>query len=105
MVFGFTNIEAFDPSKEPNEEERKNIMNRWRVWMEEMGELLLDMGSPLINGKPIDKNGEREGMLSHLAGYMKIKANDFDHAIELLNKSPLFDNGHAQNYELFECVM
>lgn len=105
MVFGFTNIETVDKEKEPSMEVRNLIMNRWKIWMDEMGDLLLDMGSPLVNGKAITSEGVQKKIVSNLAGYMKIKAKDFEHAMALLNKSPLFDNGHAQNYELFECIM
>ena len=105
MVFGFTNLDKFDPNKEPSKEEREQIMNDWRKWMEDMGDLLIDMGSPLINGKSIESSGESELPCSNLAGYMKFYATDFDHAMKLLNQSPLFGNGHAQNYELFECIM
>lgn len=105
MIFGFTNIDRFDKSIEPSKEERAEINNRWGMWMKEMGELLLDMGSPLINGSSINKDGVTKRPLSSLSGYMKIQAEDLEHALLLLNKSPLFDNGHAQNYEIFECIM
>ena len=105
MIFGFTNIDLVDKNSEPSMEERVEINQRWRTWMSEMGELLLDMGSPLINGKPVDKNGLTRQSVSAISGYMKIQAEDLNHALELLNKSPLFENGHAQNYEIFECIM
>lgn len=70
-----------------------------------MGDLLVSMGSPLINGLIINKDGPNGESKSNLAGYMIIKANDVSHAMELLNKSPLFGKGHGQNYELFECIM
>ena len=105
MVFGFTNPDTVDLSQEPTKEEREDIMKKWRVWMEEMGELLIDMGSPLINGKAVNQTGELNRDVSHLAGYMKFSAENFEHALQLLNKSPLFNKGHGQNYELFECVM
>lgn len=105
IVFGYTSLKEHDPSLEPTQEERQKIFNRWGEWQKEMGDLLVSMGSPLINGSVIDNNGIKDTQVSDLSGYMIIKAENKEHAVELLNKSPLFGMGHGQRYELFECVM
>ena len=105
IVFGFSSVKEHDPSLEPSQEERQEIYKQWGAWQEEMGDLLVSMGSPLINGVAIDSNGLKEDTVSNLSGYMIIKAKDNNHAVELLNKSPLFGMGHGQKYELFECIM
>ena len=105
IIFGFSSLDEHDPSKEPTQEERQEIFKKWGVWQEEMGDKLVSMGSPLINGISVKSTGFTEDETSDLAGYMIIKANDRNHALELLNKSPLFGMGHGQRYELFECVM
>ncbi len=105
IVFGFTNMNTFDDTSEPSNEERQEIFNRWNDWKNELGDLLVTLGSPLINGKEIDDKGIIGESKSNLSGYMIIKAKDQQHAHELLCKSPLFDRGHGQNYELFECIM
>lgn len=105
MVFGYTSLEEHDPSLEPTQEERREIYEKWGIWQEGMGELLVSMGSPLINGVSIDRNGVLDTKTSNLSGYMIIKAKDNVHAVQLLNKSPLFGMGHGQRYEMFECVM
>lgn len=105
IVFGYTNMEEFDPSSEPTQEERQEIYKQWGIWQKEMGDLLVSMGSPLINGSVIDKNGLKDEVVSSLSGYMILRAEDKNHAIDLLNKSPLFGMGHGQRYELFECIM
>jgi hypothetical protein len=105
IVFGYTSTEKFDPSLEPSKEERQEIYAQWGVWQKDMGDLLVSMGSPLINGVAIEANGLKDDKVSDLSGYMIIKAKDKIHAIELLNKSPLFGMGHGQRYELFECIM
>ena len=105
IVFGYTSLDKHDQRKEPTQEERMKIFAKWNKWQEELGELLVSMGSPLINGVQINVNGFQDDQISDLSGYMIIKANDKEHALELLNKSPLFGMGHGQNYELFECIM
>ncbi len=105
IVFGYSNPKQHDPSEEPSKEERQLIYQKWMSWQQEIGELLVSMGSPLINGKISNHTGVIDNATSHLSGYMIIKANDEEHAVELLNKSPLFGEGHGQNYELFECIM
>lgn len=105
IVFGYTDIDTVDLSMEPTKEERQEIYTRWLNWKEEIGPLLVSLGSPLTNGVNISKEGLEEGKTSDLSGYMIIKAENPEHAHEILSKSPLFDKGHGQKYELFECVM
>ena len=105
IVFGYTDIKTFNKSKEPSQEERQEIMKKWMSWKDEMGDKLVSMGSPLINGTLISKDGILNGDTSNLSGYMIIKAEDQIEAHMLLSISPLFGQGHAQKYELFECIM
>ena len=105
IVFGYTNIDMHNNLNEPTAEERQNIYKEWEKWQKDLGELLVSIGSPLQNGKVINSDGFIDEKVSDLSGYMIIKANDFNHAIELLNKSPLFGKGHGQKYEMFECLM
>ena len=105
IVFGYTDLDKHDPSREPSQKERQDIFAQWGKWQEEMGDLLVSMGSPLINGMNINSTGVTGEAESSLSGYMIIKAENNNHAVELLNKSPLFGMGHGQRYELFECVM
>lgn len=105
IVFGFTNVETFNKSEEPTQQERELIFKQWMEWKDELGELLVSMGSPLINGVALNDTGILDDNVSNLSGYMIIKAENQKHAYELLNKSPLFQRGHGQKYELFECIM
>lgn len=105
IVFGYSRVKDHDPSTEPSQEARQEIFKKWGVWQEEMGDLLVSMGSPLVNGTAVQSSGFTDDTVSDLSGYMIIKANDKNHALELLNKSPLFGMGHGQAYELFECIM
>lgn len=105
IVFGYTDFDNHSPELEPSQEERQGIFKKWGVWQQEMGEMLVSMGSPLINGVGMKSNGFTSDKVSDLSGYMIIKAENRDHALKLLNKSPLFGMGHGQKYELFECIM
>ena len=105
IVFGYTDINKMRKEEEPTKEARQEIYKKWMEWQEEIGDLLVSMGSPLVNGVQVNKEGLQKGKTSNLSGYMIIKAEDQEHAYALLNRSPLFGNGHGQNYELFECIM
>ena len=105
IVFGFTDESTVNQADEPTQEERQVIFTKWRNWAEKMGDKLVSMGSPLVNGVRINGDGIQTGTVSDLAGYMIIKAENPEHAAELLQQSPLFEKGHGQKYELFECVM
>jgi hypothetical protein len=105
MIIGFTDIDLHDSDVEPTSEHRQEIYKQWGAWQKEMGDLLVTIGSPLQNGKSIDSSGEKGDATSNISGYMIIKANDLEHAVALLNKSPLFGMGHGQKYEIFESIM
>ena len=76
IVFGYTNADNLNTASEPNEEERKGIFGAWMKWQEIMGDKLVSMGSPLINGRVVNKDGVVDKEVSNLSGYMIIKAND-----------------------------
>lgn len=105
IVFGYTNKDSIKKEDEPSKEERQAIYQKWMKWQEEVGDLLVSMGSPLMKGTIINKDGIQSGEVSSLSGYMIIKADNQEHAYEILNSSPLFQKGHGQSYELFECLM
>jgi hypothetical protein len=105
IVFGYTNLDLHNEHDEPTQEDRMKIFAKWGEWQKDMGEFLISMGSPLINGVQINQDGFKEEKVSNLSGYMIIQGENKEHAFELLKKSPLFGMGHGQNYELFECIM
>jgi hypothetical protein len=105
MVVGFTDLQTLNLDDEPTQTERQSIFDEWMKWKDEMGVLLVDMGSPLLHGKSINNDGINGEAISNLAGYMIIKAENEKHAHELLRKSPLFKAGHGQKYELFQCLL
>lgn len=105
MVFALTSSTQESSQEQLSQEEQQAVYKKWFEWKEELGELLVSLGSPLVNGKQINASGIQEQEASNIAGYMIIQANDLEHAIELLNKSPLFGDGTGQNFEIFEIVM
>ena len=105
LVFGYFDKNKFDPSTEPSQEERQAIFAKWGTWAEEYKENVVDMGSPIMNGMKISKDKLSDEGVSKISGYMIIRANDVNHAQEVLGKSPLFDGGHAMSYEIFESMM
>ena len=68
-------------------------MEDWKKWMGEMGDKIVDAGSPLANGVE-----SSDGKFSKIKedqwpaqGYMMIQAENIDAAAEMMKSSPLGD--------------
>ena len=104
MVLGYATLEAYEYMKTVTDEQRKQMLDDWFRWKEEVGDQLQDMGSPLMQGTVISPKGNRVPVSGNLAGYMMIQADDMDAAIALLESSPLYDSGPGNTYEIYECL-
>jgi len=82
-------------------ERMQQNMMKWKTWMDEMASKgKLNGGQPLTTeGKTI--NGKSKKVLDGpfaegkeiVGGYLLIKANDFNDAVELSQACPIFDDG------------
>ena len=69
-------------------EEAKKGMEQWMQWAEKCGDNLVDLGTPLSPGLKLKPQGAFENSNREVCGYSILKANDMDHAKELLNGHP-----------------
>ena len=64
-------------------------MQAWMEWSQRTGDALLDLGSPLGNGKKVTTDGATDGG-AHIGGYSVLQADSIDEATALVKDHPHF---------------
>lgn len=95
--------EATDMS-EMTQDEVMTVMGKWRVWMENVGTALTDVGSPFGDGTSVVDDGS-SGTASALTGYSIVEADDMAAAQALSVGHPFLSEG-AGNFaiDIFELM-
>ena len=75
----------------------------WPEWFGELGDALLDVGSPLTDGVVVHADASTSEDAARLNGYSLIRAADKTEALALLRDHPLLAPGSEYTIELFEC--
>lgn len=73
--------------KNNTEEDMKKGMEPWMEWQEKVGDALVDMGKPLINGVKVSNTGNRKSD-KDLSGYSIMQAKNEDEMKKLLENHP-----------------
>jgi len=91
-------------AKNPGEpEERARHMAKWQAWLEEIGDAMVNSGTPLGKSKFISSSGEtRDGEAGALTGYSIVKAHDMDAALEIAGKCPFLEIGTLEVAQIME---
>ena len=71
-------------------------MALWQAWAERVGSKLLDMGTPLINGKRVAAQAEPMPSTRDVAGYSLLSAEDWDEVMSLLEGHPHISGWHPE---------
>lgn len=90
------------PPEKMDEAKMKEIMNNWQVWMEKLGDALVDVGNPMVNGMSVVDDGS-DGTPDEFSGFSIIQAENADKAKELVVDHPfLSDKTGKFSVEVFE---
>ena len=104
MVIGCATCETYEFMKKQTDEDKKEMMKRWMLWKEKYQEYVLDMGSPLLDGTSVNRDGMYDSY-KQIAGFMMIQAEDKEEALTMLESSPLYDFNAGSYFEIFECMI
>jgi hypothetical protein len=74
----------------------------WPEWFENLGDALVDVGSPMANGVVVNVEGSTSDETLPLRGYSLIQAENRGEALELLGDHPLLALGREYTIEMFE---
>ena len=73
----------------------------WPEWFERIGNALVDIGSPMLNGNALSAEGElRTG--SDLNGYSLVRADGLDAVRDLVRDHPFLQASAENSIEMFE---
>jgi YCII-related domain len=90
------------PLETIDEDTRNKIMTGWKTWMDGVGSSLVEMGSPMGNGRSIVDDGSSAEPLE-LTGYSIVEAENIDQALKLVENHPfLADKTGKFSVEVFE---
>lgn len=69
-------------------EEQAKGMEGWMQWANKVGDKLVDMGAPLMNGQTLKANGQHSDSDKDVAGYSILQAESLEEAEALLQGHP-----------------
>lgn len=76
-------------------EDAADGMDEWMAWAGKVGDRLVDLGTPLGNGRRLGVDGSTSETDSGVAGYSILEADSTDHAVELLQGHPHLNGWNA----------
>ena len=87
-------IAYYGGNKPSSKEEGMAQMNRWKAWVEGLGETIVNPGTPLPVSKIVTQESVQEDNDSNsMKGFAVIKAENIEAAIEIAKSDPFLENG------------
>lgn len=83
------------PPEQMGEEQAKQEMQKWQVWMEKVGKALVDVGQPMANGIALVDDGSEQAA-TQLSGYSIVEASDSEAAKKLVTDHPFLSEGKGK---------
>lgn len=88
------------------DEEVAESMAKWRAWLDEIADSVVDEGNPAGMSKTVTPDGvEDHGGANPLSGYSLVEAPDMDAALEMARGCPILDGGTVEVAEAIELDM
>lgn len=79
-----------------------DMMARWGAWMEELGEAMVNPGTPVGMSKTVSATGvTNDGGSNPISGYSIVAADSMDAALEIAKNCPHLDMGTIEVAEEF----
>jgi len=73
----------------------------WPAWFDQLGDRLVDKGSPLAAGRALRGDGSTGGAATRLNGYSIIQAEDSNAALGLVRDHPYLAQGRGYSIEAY----
>lgn len=81
-------------NKPASNEEGKARMERWKAWIEGLGDAVVNPGTPLPVSKTLTSAGvENDNDSNSMNGFAVIIADNIDDAVEIARSDPFLDTG------------
>ena len=87
-------IAYYGGKKPSSEEEGLAQMNKWKSWVESLGEKIINPGTPLPISKIVTSDAVTDDTNEDsMKGFAVIKAESIEEAVEIAKSDPFIDNG------------
>ena len=87
-------IFAYHDAKQPETPEAgAEHFARWQAWLADMGDAMINPGTPLGPAMSVSDDGVREGSAYPMSGYSIVEAEDLEAATALARTCPFTDMG------------
>ena len=86
---------AYYGGNQPNSKEKGMAqMNKWKAWVEGLGETIVNPGTPLMETKILtSSNVQDDNDPNSMKGFAVIQAESIEAAVEISKSDPFLDNG------------
>lgn len=89
-------IDAMAQTANVSPEQQAAGMALWKAWAKRAGARLVDLGSPLVNGKRLSPKGSAAPSTKEVAGYSLLQAEDWAEVMDLLEGHPHISGWHPE---------
>ena len=96
LVIYHVPADAMVQSVNATPEQQAEGMALWTAWAKRCGSKLIDMGSPLMNGKSLNPKGDFASSTKEVAGYSLMEAEDWNEIFSLLEDNPHISGWHPE---------
>ena len=97
-------IIAYHGGKKPESpEEGAKDMAKWKAWIDGLGDVVVNPGTPLGKSKIVSSAGvSDDGGSNSLTGFSIVKADSMDAALEMAKECPFLDIGTLEVAEVMK---
>ncbi len=75
---------------------------KWKAWVGELGDAVVNPGTPLGKGKLVTAGGVSDAGADCLTGFSMVTADSMDAALEIAQRCPFLDIGTLEVAEVME---
>ncbi len=87
-------IAYYGGNQPSSKEEGMAQMNKWKAWVERLGENVINPGTPLTGSKIVtSSNVQDDNDPNSMKGFAVIQAESIEAAVEISKSDPFLDNG------------
>ena len=95
---------AYHGGKKPETPEQgAEMMAQWKAWVEDLGDAMVNPGTPLGMSKTVSADGVTDdGGANPLAGFSVVAADSMDAVLEIAKTCPFLEMGTIEVAEMME---
>lgn len=83
-------------------EESQKGRERWMKWIDDLGDAVVNPGTPLLNSKTVTPSGVSDGDENRLTGFTTVNAESLKDVLEMAKKCPFLEVGTLEVAEMSE---